>query len=147
MCRTHSSYSGIAPSSNAPSLPRHPHLLSAMGFPLSLPGPALCRDPLMHPLWSPRNREKTNPTSQHSVTKPQGFFVVCLFVFGFLFFYFLNFGVGSRSGQRFRLFLLYLKCSSPFPGATVVYWPSQTFGTLGERNEKLFVPIFQYITL
>ena len=72
----------------------------------------------------------------------------CLFVCLFLvFFYFLNFGVGSRSGQRFRLFLLYLKCSSPFPGATVLYWPSQTFGTLGERNEKLFVPIFQYITL
>lgn len=41
----------------------------------------------MHPLWSPRNREKTNPTSQHSVTKPQGFFVVCLFVFGFLLFF------------------------------------------------------------
>lgn len=41
--------------------------------------------------------------------------------------------------------MFYLKRSSPFPGATVLYWLLQTLGTLSARNEKLFVAIFQYI--
>lgn len=94
-----------------------------MIFPLSLP--ALCTEPIDAPLvvTQKQGENQTHVTALCYKTSS---------CFYFILFYFLNFGVGSSFGQRFRLFLFYLKCSSLFPGAKALYWPSQTFGTLGE---------------